>query len=546
MEKENKYYGIIENLVKKHKKFPGLESILEDIIDDVYSHSEVIIKTVTNEDVINAYLEKVVSTSIITVPKKMNFHPEIKHRSFIREHNTIKVDQKLIDKMINAPEIIKPIEPVAEEVKQEEISVEEEHPQIIQEPIIDDSVNIDTIDLEMQPEPYKTQEVASLDFEQAETEEAEETVTTNSPSDVQNIDNSIDLGNFTETIPDDLSINFADDNNDINELTDEPISLDTEEISEVPLAIEESETFKSDEVIEPAEIILPETLEAEQNEVLDLSEDASIEEFNEGLEVEAPEEDITESSTDFTDLVENTENEEDLASFDFSNEIEETNEEENHTELENLDQNSELTASSDIQDDITEMLTTDENPDDLEVFGTSQEELALPEEEEELNPVISDSDDLIDSGNLNEDFALNPVEDELEEFMPEASGELDLLQGGDISSLEELEPEPLFEPEEQTEVSPEEPQTFATTDYSKFDFTPENNEPDNNIDDNNIDIELVAKDLQELANKNPDLNILEIYNMKYKENAQISQIAAKLDLSENKVIDALNEIIAVI
>lgn len=542
MEKENKYYGIIENLVKKHKKFPGLESILEDIIDDVYSHSEVIIKTVTNEDVINAYLEKVVSTSIITVPKKMNFHPEIKHKSFISEHNTIKVDQKLIDKMINAPEIIKPIEPVAEEVKQEEISVEEEHPQIIQEPIIDDSVNIDTIDLEMQPEPYKTQEVASLDFEQAETEEAEEAVTTNSPSNVQNIDNSIDLGNFTETIPDDLSINFADDNNDINELTDEPISLDTEEISEAPLAIEEPEPFKSDEVIEPAEIILPETLEAEQNEVLDLSEDASIEEFNEGLEVKATEEDITESSTDFTDLVENTENEEDLASFDFSNEIEETNDEENHTELENLDQNSELTASSDIQDDITEILTTDENPDDLEVFGTSQEELALPEEEEEeLNPVISDGDDLIDSGNLNEDFALNPVEDELEEFMPEASGELDLLQGGDISSLEELEPEPLFEPEELTEVSPEEPQTFATTDYSKFDFTPENNEPDNNID-----IELVAKDLQELANKNPDLNILEIYNMKYKENAQISQIAAKLDLSENKVIDALNEIIAVI
>ena len=541
MEKENKYYGIIENLVKKHKKFPGLESILEDIIDDVYSHSEVIIKTVTNEDVINAYLEKVVSTSIITVPKKMNFHPEIKHKSFIREHNTIKVDQKLIDKMINAPEIIKPIEPVTEEVKQEEISVEEEHPQIIQEPITDGSVNIDTIELDMQPEPYKTQEVASLDFEQAETEEAEETVTTNLSSDVQNIDNSIDLGNFTETIPDDLSINFADDNNDINELADEPISLDTEEISEAPLAIEEPEPFKSDEDIEPAEIILPETLEAEQNEVLDLSEDASIEEFNEGLEVEAPEEDITESSTDFTDLVENTENEEDLASFDFSNEIEETNDEENHTELENLDQNSELTASSDIQDDITEMVTTDENSDDLEVFGTSQEELDLQEEEEELNPVISDSADLIDSENLNEDFALNPVEDELEEFMPEASGELDLLQDGDISSLEEFEPEPLFEPEELTEVSPDKPQTFATTDYSKFDFTPENNDPDNTID-----IELVTKDLQELANKNPDLNILEIYNMKYKENAQIAEIATKLDLSENKVIEALNEIIAVI
>jgi hypothetical protein len=57
MEKENKYYGIIENLVKKHKKFPGLESILEDIIDDVYSHSEVIIKTVTNEEENHTELE---------------------------------------------------------------------------------------------------------------------------------------------------------------------------------------------------------------------------------------------------------------------------------------------------------------------------------------------------------------------------------------------------------------------------------------------------------------------------------------------------------
>ena len=34
--------------------------------------------------------------------------------------------------------------------------------------------------------------------------------------------------------------------------------------------------------------------------------------------------------------------------------------------------------------------------------------------------------------------------------------------------------------------------------------------------------------------------------MKYKENAQIAEIATNLDLSENKVIEALNEIIAVI
>ena len=43
MEKTNKYYSVIENLVKQNRKFQGLEAILDDIIDDVYSHSEVII-----------------------------------------------------------------------------------------------------------------------------------------------------------------------------------------------------------------------------------------------------------------------------------------------------------------------------------------------------------------------------------------------------------------------------------------------------------------------------------------------------------------------
>ena len=75
MEKDNKYYSLIENLVRKNRKFPGYEEILEDIINDVYSHSEVIINSINNENVINAYLEKVISTSMITVPKKLNFYP---------------------------------------------------------------------------------------------------------------------------------------------------------------------------------------------------------------------------------------------------------------------------------------------------------------------------------------------------------------------------------------------------------------------------------------------------------------------------------------
>ena len=103
MEKTNKYYSIIENLVKQHKKFPGNETILDDIIDDVYSHSEVIINSISNESVIKAYLEKVISTSIITVPKKLNIHKEKPSKTLqnaISEGRT--VNTELIDKMINS------------------------------------------------------------------------------------------------------------------------------------------------------------------------------------------------------------------------------------------------------------------------------------------------------------------------------------------------------------------------------------------------------------------------------------------------------------
>ena len=32
MDKNNKYYGVIEEIVRNHRKFPGYETILEDII----------------------------------------------------------------------------------------------------------------------------------------------------------------------------------------------------------------------------------------------------------------------------------------------------------------------------------------------------------------------------------------------------------------------------------------------------------------------------------------------------------------------------------
>ena len=123
MDRDNKYYEIIENLVRNHKKFAGYETIVEDIIDDVYAHSQIVLNSVANPDVINSYLAKVVSTSMITVPKKMNFNKDINHVNIstqisenkqiekvsepIKEEVSLKVNNDYVDKMINMAEVVK-------------------------------------------------------------------------------------------------------------------------------------------------------------------------------------------------------------------------------------------------------------------------------------------------------------------------------------------------------------------------------------------------------------------------------------------------------
>ncbi len=106
MDRDNKYYEIIKEIVQNHKKFAGLEDILEDIIDDVYSHSKVIISSIDDEAVLNSYLEKVVSTSIITVPKRLKINSVARTSPSAEEiiskaQSEIKVDKALVDKMIN-------------------------------------------------------------------------------------------------------------------------------------------------------------------------------------------------------------------------------------------------------------------------------------------------------------------------------------------------------------------------------------------------------------------------------------------------------------
>ena len=68
----NKYYELITEIVKNHPKYKDYDSILEDIVNDVYSHAEVVLANVEDEDTLTSYLNKVAATSLITVPKRLN------------------------------------------------------------------------------------------------------------------------------------------------------------------------------------------------------------------------------------------------------------------------------------------------------------------------------------------------------------------------------------------------------------------------------------------------------------------------------------------
>ena len=526
MEKTNKYYSVIENLVRQHKKFPGYEAILEDIIDDVYSHSEVIINSINNESVIQAYLEKVISTSIITVPKKLNYKQNLSGR------NRDDVNTVLIDKMINsAHSSEKKVtadlqEPLAAGSVEENMSIQEE-PEIFETiDFADDSATLN--------ESIPEEEInLANDFIIQEDEnsfvqnnlEIVETLDTDDNSDdtdsITEEDNSTEDNLIAQEVQEDESSFVQDDLEIIETLDTNDDSNNTDSIIEDNSNIEEEEEEESSLSQNDLEII----------ETLDTNDD------NDNSDV-FPEE-ITESEENLT--VQDDEN-----SFVQDNlEIVET--------LDITDEN----APNDILDEDTNMADT---IDDIETLDIVQDNNGN-EQQEETSEQIDIDDDMSFEDDLmlpndetvetfeitNEQDELNleyNVEDDLTEELPNADEDITFNFDDDAISplednLEEAEPlEEIFE-ETSDDVIPQNSNTASTADYSAFSYNPE-------IDNEDIDIEGISKDLVDLNNKRSELNILKVYELKYKENLSIQEIALQLEMSESNVLEALSEIIAVV
>ena len=365
MDKDNKYYVLIENLVKNNKKFKGYEAILDDIIDDVFSHSQVVLNSVENEDVVKAYLAKVVSTSIITVPKKMNFHKKLSSdtvnissilkqidsqkreetQSFTEESNidevekTEKANTEYVDKMINMADT------ADRKSDNEDADLE----------VLDDIASVEVIDdindeLENDSEELNLSAESSFDSEIAEKDGLE----------------SIDVVEENESVED----LFLDYENNEPEIEKTEAILTTEESNTVEDSIEEPESYIDAELL----------LEDENIEFSDAVEETDVPEANdfEMLDID--------DTYDKVDELDNNNSEDEVQTIDSS--MDDGLSDQVSSEEAFIEEVSPIEDFSGFDDNVDLSLNDDRAIDNLDDFDLQQEPLVDSLQEFEENPVL--------------------------------------------------------------------------------------------------------------------------------------------------------------
>ncbi len=262
---EKKYYDIITSLIKENSKFAGCEPILEDIVQDVYNHSKVVLGSVTNEDVISAYLRKVVATSLITVPKKLNFNTRNKHR--------------VINKV--------------EEITNISLSVKEEPPventEGFEEPVV---LEEDTTTSSLESEELEIEPTVETCEEEPATEEVE-IIAESEPElefEEQDVDKTLvdKMINGVTAEPEAVEDFTIEEKVETLEFFEEPVKEEVEEINDFQIEETINETVEELSFLEdaPALDIQEETtvepfeFETTEFETIELAEEAVIEEYN--------------------------------------------------------------------------------------------------------------------------------------------------------------------------------------------------------------------------------------------------------------------------
>ena len=416
---EKKYYDIIVSLVKQNEKYAGCEPILDDIVQDVYDHSKVVLGSVTNEDVISAYLNKVVATSLITVPKKLNFNTRNKHR------------------------IISNVEAITNvSLPQKKEEIVEEEPLTLTELETSDFLN-EPEELAFEPELLEEEPVVTEVVEDSFTEEIQE-IEPEAPQEEELAEESI--------------IEEEEEEEELTFEADEPESLSFDMQDEAPVEIEEIITESVAEPEETFELAVEET--TENNDADDF------------FAIPEAEQDVDKTLVD--KMINGV-----------PSEIEE----------------------------LSPIEETESEPFEL-IEETEDEPVSLTEVEEVIEPVAVE---------------------EVPTFEVEETFELDIDNSEVLEedTLEELEP---VELEEVSALSDTESDYKVPT-FECFSYEPE--KPEFFEDE-------ICADLQEFDSKHPEKKLLQVCKLKYEEKLSVSEIAEKLEFSEETVLDTLNDIIELV
>ncbi len=272
-----KYYDLIVSLIKSNRRYPGCEDILDSIVDDVYAHANVVLNTVSNESVVTSYLTKIVTTSMITVPKRLGVvhkkqetieFPETEMQEIIPSEETVDVQETSLE--TEAETELDPVEDTLELLGEED-NIEESL----------DEINQYDEDEEIVEENEEQPEVEADEFIEEEEEEEEEeiapvvdkTLVDRMINGVPQEENISEIEKFEEEEEEEETGEISD----ITEDTIEENLLTTEDAEELPLelaeeadlepVIEEAASLEDFDIDEAAESPNEEIYESDEEEI---------------------------------------------------------------------------------------------------------------------------------------------------------------------------------------------------------------------------------------------------------------------------------------
>ena len=272
---EKKYYDTIVKLIQNHRKYPGLEAILDDIVADVTERANIVMNSVTNSDVVEIYLSKIVSTSIITVPKKLNFNRNVSHRviapvenkEFEKNDADVQEELVIINKDDNFDLALLDTESVEDSLENHTVETTEEITNL-EDNFADDDAN----------EPFAIIEENTIKESEIKEDSVDISLVDKMINGINNNNEILTIEDNIEDISEDDIIETNDVPNDtcdleVTEIQDEPVfEFDSSEIENIEVLDAENDTNEIDDidtVIEEDDSITAAEEEEEEEEVID-------------------------------------------------------------------------------------------------------------------------------------------------------------------------------------------------------------------------------------------------------------------------------------